>query len=197
VTRVIAIGTERLRVFLDPPASGRGPGVLRRLSESAGDFVLTRVFLTDGALAVAVLAVSFSGDALARRSVTAGLCTVLLALPLLWRRRAPVIVLGVIAMVAFAQWLASVPLLADVALLVALYTVAAHRPQRVAIAGAVVLEGGAVLAAVRWGTSAVATVASLSGAVVAALACGLYVRTRRAHVANLIERAARLEFERD
>jgi signal transduction histidine kinase len=103
----------------------------------------------------------------------------------------------VVAVVAFAQWLGRVPLVADVALLVALYTVAADRPRRVAIAGAVILEGGAVLAAIRWGESALATFASLSAAVVAALVSGLYVRARRAYVAGLIERAARLEFERD
>ncbi|MBO0804349.1 MAG: sensor histidine kinase [Nocardiopsaceae bacterium] len=101
------------------------------------------------------------------------------------------------AVVAFAQWLAGLPLLADVALLAALYTVAADRPRRVAVAGAVILECGAVLAAVRWGASAPVTFASLSGAVVAALVTGLYVRARRAHVASLVERAARLEFERD
>jgi signal transduction histidine kinase len=99
--------------------------------------------------------------------------------------------------VAFAQWLAGILVLADVSLLAALYTVAALRPPRVAAAGAVILEGGAVLAAVRWGASALATFAFLSGLVVAALVTGLYVRARRMYVASLVERAARLEFERD
>ena len=89
------------------------------------------------------------------------------------------------------------PLLADVALLAALYTVAADRPRRVAVAGFFIFEGGAVLAAARWGASALATFVSLSGVIVAALVSGLYVRARRAHVANLVERAARLELERD
>jgi signal transduction histidine kinase len=99
--------------------------------------------------------------------------------------------------VAFAQWLANLVLPADVALLAALYTVAANRPRRAAVAGAFILECGAVLAAARWGASALATFASLSGVVVAALVSGLYVRARRLHVASLVERAARLEFERD
>jgi signal transduction histidine kinase len=141
--------------------------------------------------------VSLLGDELARRSISAGLLTFLLALPLAWRRRAPITVFLVTAVVAFAQWLANLPLLADVALLAALYTVAADRPRRAAVAGAFILEGGAVLAAARWGESALATFASLSGVVVAALVSGLYVRARRAHVASLVERAARLEFERD
>jgi signal transduction histidine kinase len=188
---------ERLRVFLDPPDTGRDPGALTRLSGSLRAFTRTHVRVTDSAVAFAVFAVSLLGDGLARSSVSAGLFTFLLALPLAWRRRAPITVFGVTAVVAFAQWLAGPPLLADVALLAALYTVAADRPRRVAVAGAVILGGGAALAAVRWGESVPATFASLSGAVVAALVSGLYVRARRSHVASLIERAARLEFERD
>jgi signal transduction histidine kinase len=188
---------ERLRVFLDPPGTGRDPGALTRLLESLRAFTRTRVRVTDTAVAFAVFAVSLLGDRLARGSVAAGLLTFLLALPLAWRRRAPVTVFGVTAVVAFAQWLAGFPLLADVALLAALYTVAADRPRRVAAAGFFILECGAVLAAARWGASAMVTFASLSGAVVAALVTGLYFRARRAHVAGLVERAARLEFERD
>jgi signal transduction histidine kinase len=188
---------ERLWVFLDPPDTGRDPGALTRLLESWRAFTRTHVRATDTAVAFAVFAVSLLGDKLARGSVSAGLLTFLLALPLAWRRRAPITVLAVTAVVAFAQWLAGFPLLADVALLAALYTVAAERPRRVAAGGALILEVGAFLAAVRWGASALVTFASLSGAVVAALALGLYVRARRAHVASLVERAARLEFERD
>lgn len=82
-------------------------------------------------------------------------------------------------MAAFAQWLVGFPLPADVALLAALYTVAADRPRRVAAAGFFILECGAVLAAARWGASAMVTFASLSGAVMAALVAALYVRARR------------------
>jgi signal transduction histidine kinase len=188
---------ERLRVFLDPPDTGRDPGALARLLESLRAFTRTRVRVTDSAVAFAVFAVSMLGDRLARGSVSAALFTFLLAFPLAWRRRAPVTVLGLTAVVAFAQWLAGVPLLADVALLAALYTVAANRPRRVAAACFLVLEGGAAFAAARWGASAPVTFASLTGVVVAALVTGLYVRARRAHVASLTERAARLEFERD
>jgi signal transduction histidine kinase len=188
---------ERLRVFLDPPDSGRDPGALARSLESVRTFVRTHVQITDAALAFAVFAMSLLGDGLARRWVVAGLFTFLLAFPLAWRRRAPITVFLVTAVVAFAQWFVGPPLLADVALLVALYTVAAERPRRAAVAGALILEGGAGLAAVQWGTSALATFVSLSGGVVAALVSGLYARARRAQVAGLVERAARLEFERD
>jgi signal transduction histidine kinase len=188
---------ERLQVFLDAPDTGRGPGALTRLSGSLRAFTWTHVRETDSAVAFAVFAVSMVGDRLARGSVAAGLFTFLLAFPLAWRRRAPATVFLIIAMVAFAQWLAGYVLLADVALLAVLYTVAAERPRRVAAAGFLILESGAVLAAARWGASALATFAALSGVVVAALATGLYVRARRTHVAGLVERAARLEFERD
>jgi signal transduction histidine kinase len=188
---------ERARVLLDPPETERDPGALARLLGSWRTFARTHVQATDGALAFAVFAVGLVSDELAHRSAWAGLLTFLLALPLAWRRRAPITVFGVIASVAFAQWLASLQLFADIALLAALYTVAAARPQRAAVAVAFILEGGAVLAAARWGQSALATFAFLSGLVVAALVSGLYVRARRAHVAGLVERAARLEFERD
>jgi signal transduction histidine kinase len=188
---------DRARVLLDPPESERDPGPLRRLLESWLAFARTHVRATDVALAFAVFAVALISTAQAHRSVLAAVLTLLLALPLAWRRRAPIIVFLIIAAVAFAQWLASVPLLADVALLAALYTVAAVRPQRAALAGTLILEGGAVLAAARWGESALATFAFLSGLVVAALVSGLYIRARRMHIASLVERAARLEFERD
>jgi signal transduction histidine kinase len=188
---------ERLRVFADPPETGSDPSALTRLLRSSKAFTRAHLQAADSAFAFSVFAVSLISDESARHSVPAGLFMFLLALPLAWRRRAPVTVFAVIAMVAFAQWLAGFPLPADVALLIALYTVAAERPQRVAAAGAFLLEGGAVLAGVRWGASAAVTFASLSGLVVAALVSGFYVRARRAYVASLVERAARLEFERD
>jgi signal transduction histidine kinase len=189
---------ERLRVFLDPPEAGRDPGALTRLFGSSRALARAHVQVTDGAVAFAVFAVSLVSAEFARRSVPAALLTFLLALPLAWRRRAPITVFLVTAVVAFAQWLAGLQLLADVALLAALYTVAADRPRRAAMAGAFILEGGAVLAAVRWyGGSAPGTFALFSGVVVAALVSGLYSRARRSHVASLVERAARLEFERD
>jgi len=187
---------ERVRLLLDPAESERDPGALARRFESWRAFARTHVQLSDGALAFAVLVAGLVGAGLAHLSGWAWLLTFLLALPLAWRRRAPVNVFLVITAVAFVQWLASLELVADVALLVALYTVAARRPQRAGVAGGVILEGGAILAAARWGESALATFAFLSGLVVAALASGLYVRARRLHVAGLVERAARLEFER-
>nr|BFE79129.1 hypothetical protein GCM10020093_017300 [Planobispora longispora] len=78
--------------------------------------------------------------------------TAALALPLIWRRRAPLTVFGAVAAAAFVQWLMDVPLPADVALLVALYTVAANSDRRGTFAAAAVVEGGALLACLRWTT---------------------------------------------
>ena len=190
---------ERVRVLLDPPEIEHDPGRLTRLFQSWRTFARTHVQMTDGALALVVLAVGLLGLLATKRPdpIASVLLTFLLALPLAWRRRAPITVFLVIAVVAFAQWIAYLPLAADVALLVALYTVATESPRRAAVAAACILEGGAVLAAVRLDQSPFAAFAFLSGLVVAALVSGLYVRTRRSHLAGLVERAARLEFERD
>lgn len=184
-------------MFLDPPDTGRHPGRLNRLLGSWRTLARTHVHVTDAALAIAVCGAGLVSVALAHGSGWAVLLTFLLALPLAWRRRAPVIVFLALAAVAFGQWLAGLELLADAALLAALYTIAAYRPQRAALGAAAILTGGAVLAAARWGESAIATFAFLSGLVVAALAAGLYVRARRLHLASLVERAKQLEFERD
>lgn len=195
---------DRARVLLDPSESDASPGPLARLATSATWYARSHARLTDAAIAAAVFAAGALDNALDNKIaqhalISAGIFTFLLALPLVWRRRAPISVFLAVAVVAFAQWSANLQLLADVALLIALYSVANFRPRRAAVGAAIIAEIGAVLAAVRWSSSqsAIGTFALLSGTVVAALACGVYFRTRRAHVAGLVERAARLEFERD
>jgi signal transduction histidine kinase len=106
----------------------------------------------------------------------------------------------VVAVVAFAQWLSDVPLVADAALLVALYTVAEHQSRARALVAAGVLEVGVVLASLRFalpGESLVSSLVLLTGMVTAALFVGMTLRTRRAYVASVVDRAARLEVERD
>jgi signal transduction histidine kinase len=130
----------------------------------------------------------------------AWLFTVALAAPLLWRRRQPERVFASIAVIALAQWIADVIAFGDAALLVALYTVAATRPLRTALAAAAVLELGIVMAAVRWthgdGNPEDAFVA-LSGLATAAAVLGVNVQHRQALLASLRERATQLEAERD
>jgi signal transduction histidine kinase len=125
---------------------------------------------------------------------------VALVVPLIWRRKAPVAVFAVLAVVGLVQWAAGVHLGADVALLVALYTIAAYRPRRMALAAGAVLGVGAVLAATRFapaGDDVVASLIFLSGLVVAAFFIGTSVQNRRAYLAALVERANWLERERD
>ncbi|WP_369185442.1 sensor histidine kinase [Streptomyces sp. Y1] len=125
--------------------------------------------------------------------------TVALTLPLLWRQRAPRTVFGAVAVAAFVQWLANVQLPADVALLAALYAVAAHSGGRATLVAGAVVEGGALLACLRWATDGafLAPFVALTATVVATVALGTNARTSRAYLAALEERAARLEQHQD
>jgi signal transduction histidine kinase len=119
------------------------------------------------------------------------------AAPLLVRRIWPVPVLGCVLAISLAvaidQHTAN-----GLALLIALYTVTALRPRREALACAAALELFIVgctiwLAGTSWWYPAI----FLSGLVGAALGLGLYAATRHAYLAELRDRAARLERERD
>ncbi|MCU1492965.1 MAG: integral rane sensor signal transduction histidine kinase [Acidimicrobiaceae bacterium] len=127
------------------------------------------------------------------------LCDVGLLVPLVWRRRQPVVVFALLAVVAFVQWLTAEALVTDVALLAALFTVAFERPLRTAIAAGTVLEAGVILASFRWSLAGswIRSLVALSGLAAVALLLGAILRVRRAHLAELTERAARLELERD
>ncbi|MGW7582586.1 sensor histidine kinase [Kitasatospora sp. NPDC054768] len=125
--------------------------------------------------------------------------TAALALPLLWRRRAPRTVFGAVAAAALVQWLTGVQLPADVALLVALYTVAATSGRRGALVAGALVEAGALLACLRWATEGafLTPFVAVTAMVVAAAVLGVNVRTTRAYLAALEERAARLEHEQE
>ncbi|MFJ8856668.1 sensor histidine kinase [Streptomyces sp. NPDC102437] len=130
----------------------------------------------------------------ARELPVATALTAALALPLLWRRRAPLAVFGAVASAAFVQWLMDVQLPADIALLVALYTAAAHTGRRGTLLAGAVVEGGAVLACLRWAPDGafLTPFVALSATVVAAAVFGVNVRTSRAYLAAVQERAERL-----
>ncbi|MFI9591405.1 sensor histidine kinase [Nonomuraea sp. NPDC052265] len=141
----------------------------------------------DGLLAAVIFAVTLGPGRVAEGGPVALALQVALVAPLVWRRRAPMLVLCAIGAAAALQWAAGVQLPADAALLVALYTVAAHRPWRAALAAALALEAGVVLAALRWAPPGRMpfTVAALSAMSAAALAAGLWTRARQAYVTYL------------
>jgi len=125
------------------------------------------------------------------------LLAVALTLPLIWRRRAPFLVFCVIALIALGQWLMDVNTSADVSLLVAIYTVAAHEPRGRVIAACAMLELGIVLAVAHWAeTQVLPAFVLLTGMATAAVVLGLNVRTRRAYMATLEDRGRQLERER-
>ena len=118
--------------------------------------------------------------------------------PLLVRRIWPLPVFGWILLTAIAAGLWSRSAVDGVALLIALYTVASTRPRRDALVCAGLLEVVAVTALLlyansRWWFDAI----FVSGMVAAALVLGLYFAARRAYLAELHDRAERLERERD
>ncbi|MFF0142578.1 sensor histidine kinase [Streptomyces sp. NPDC005227] len=122
-----------------------------------------------------------------------------LVLPLLWRRRKPLEAFGVIVTVFVVQWALGAALRADVALFIAVYSLALHGRLRQLPWACGVMAAAMVLVAVR-----VRSVVSVWDALffllstaTAAVALGLMVRIRRAQLAGLRERAARLEIERD
>ncbi|MCF3184529.1 sensor histidine kinase [Streptomyces polychromogenes] len=135
----------------------------------------------------------------ARELPVAAALTAALALPLLWRRRAPVAAFAAVVAAAFVQWLADVQLPADAALPVALYTAAAHTGRRGTLLAAAVVEGGAALACLRWASSGafLAPFVALSATVVAAAVLGVNVRTGRACLAAVRERAERLALHQE
>ncbi|MFJ3233826.1 histidine kinase [Streptomyces sp. NPDC086787] len=122
-----------------------------------------------------------------------------LVLPLLWRRRAPAVAFGAVTAVFVLQWAIGAALRADVALFVALYSLTLHGRLRQLPWACAVTAGALGLVAAR--LSAAVSVWDalffLLSTATAALALGLMIRIRRAQLAGLRDRAARLEIERD
>lgn len=118
--------------------------------------------------------------------------------PLALRRRAPVTVFVVCLAFAGALIVVGIAPFADLSLLVALYSVAAHRPFRYAVGGAVVLVAAAVVVAIRFGPAGSADdeTAFLTGLALAALFLGTTLRGKRQYLSSVEDRAARLETER-
>jgi len=179
----------------------------------------------DGLLALLLVAIS-SGQWQGKYAAGIAAVSVLLAATVVPRRRYPVAAFAVAIIIGATQVAVGVqpaggarpdfglplsaslqPTMADVAILVLLYTVAAYRPRRVSLVALAACLAGAVAAIARWapahgahpGGPLFAAAAGLGGAALTAWVLGDSVayRYRRAYYASLEERAARLEAERD
>ncbi len=153
----------------------------------------------DLAICLTVAVVSVAGLLTQHRLTTLAVvfCAALCA-PLPLRRVNPMLCFGVVATVALAQWLLAAPQLADVAVLISLYWVTLDGSPTAAAIAASVVATGAIMAAWRWSPSEPLKVwVGLTGLATAAGVLGVSVRQRRALLASLQEKAARLEFERD
>lgn len=130
----------------------------------------------------------------------AWLLQILLVVPLIWRRRAPMAVFVVISAVALVQWLAGPELYGDLAFLIALYTVVAYEPRRISVAIALAVATAALgLGTSRWVAYSDATAASviaLTGMVGLPVTIGVIVRLRRRAAVSMREAATQAERKR-
>ncbi|MFG2957969.1 sensor histidine kinase [Streptomyces sp. NPDC048291] len=118
--------------------------------------------------------------------------------PLVLRRRAPVAVFWCCWVMAVLTWALGTVLLAESAVLVALYTVAAERSLRYSLSAALAVAAGAGVVAVRFGPpgSINDVVVVLTGLAAAAFFLGTTVRAQSRYLVSVEDRAQRLEQER-
>jgi signal transduction histidine kinase len=178
----------------DQRPGGGWPGVAR-----VREWTTLHPFVADGVLALGLLLAVGARTVVPGDVVLTRVFAVLLCAPLLLRRRYPLPVFGLLCAVAMTQWVLGFLMVADAALLVALYTVAAHCDRRLALAAAGVVEVGVGLAVVQWWhhTRGLPSFVFLTGMATAAFVLGVNLRTRRAYLISLVDRAVRAEHERD
>ncbi|HEY1623539.1 MAG TPA: sensor histidine kinase [Streptosporangiaceae bacterium] len=183
------------RTVLQPPEDitrdlfGRGRSLGRR-HPLATDAVLAAVLLALSTVWLAGSPFADFGNALIQTALVGAIAL---------RRRWPSAVFVAVSAIAFGQWLLGVPLIGDGALLIALYTVAAHQSRNRALLAAALVEVGAVMAAVKWEPAGPAprSLLFLTATVVAALTAGLTAASGSRYLTWMDERARRLAVERD
>jgi hypothetical protein len=136
------------------------------------------------------------------RSSAAPIWDVALVAPLVLRRRTPATAAALIGAVCLTQWRSGVLASGDLAVLIMLYSLGAWERRRWLLVMAVgVAEVGVVMAVTRWKPEGThqqwLSGLMVTGTVTAAWVVGLYVRTRRAYLASMIERAETAERDRD
>ena len=114
------------------------------------------------------------------------------------RRRYPIGAFVTVALAAALQFPLDVPAqVFDLALVIALYTVAANRSRRDALLALAVVELGVIASAFWWSDEPARGIFGPAVLAMAAVLLGDRMRLRRAYLSELEERAARLELERD
>lgn len=171
---------------------------------SAWEWLRDKKPLVDAFFALPVVFFSLPSLLIGPSGIGAGsyvLLTVALAGPLVLRRTFPRTVFAVVALVSFVQCVrGQMPVPANVAVLMGLYTVAAGCAFRWGLAAALIGEVGAVMVTYRYPSGASDrkfTFVMMTVLVAGVYVLGLHMRTRRAYLRSVEERAERLERERD
>jgi signal transduction histidine kinase len=171
---------------------------------SAWDWLRRKKPLVDAFFALPLLVLSLPSMVGGHYGIGApgvALLTFGLLAPLVLRRTFPRAVFATVALVSGVQCLVGVePVQANIAVLMGLYTVTAGNSFRWGFAAALVGELGALLVTVRYPNSAddrKYVFAMLTVVVAGVWLLGLHMRTRRAYLRSVEERAERLERERD
>ena len=181
------------------PEGSSDPGSVAGPSRSPG-FMRRHPGLTAAALVVGLLLTNLGRmyHSQGRHDGVIPVISLVVVLPLLWRRRAPMLTFLISSAAAGVQWAVTGPLFVDLALLVSFYTVASTCSRRRTLLAAGILEFGVVIAVARYGQGGYALAALLlTGLVVAAGMLGINIQVRSAYLAEVEAKAARLEFERD
>ncbi|TDD82945.1 sensor histidine kinase [Actinomadura rubrisoli] len=168
------------------------------------DWLSGKTPLVDAFFAAPVLFLalpSMLGQGVGMGAAKYGLLTFLLLGPLVLRRTYPRTVFAVVSIVSCVQCVLNiVPVPGNIAILMGLYTVTADFAFRWGLAAALVGELGAVMATWRYvsgAQDAKFTFVMFTAVVAGTWILGLHMRTRRAYLRSVEERAARLERERD
>ena len=171
---------------------------------SAWDWVRRKKPLVDALFALPVLLVSLPSmlrDPYGIGRVEHVLLVVGLVGPLVLRRTYPRTAYAAVALVSCVQCALEIqPLPANIAVLMGLYTVTAGHSFRGGLAALAVAEAGALMATYRYpsGSDDMRTSFVMLTVLVAGVwLLGLHMRTRRAYLRSVEERAERLERERD
>ena len=172
------------------------------MNRSLSSLLRNRPLLVDVGIAAATALLTVLVDVLGpdHRTTGALFWDVALAAPLVLRRRMPAVAASLIGAICLTQWAAGTLASGDASVLVMLFALGAWEARRWLLAASVVVaEVGVVLAVTRWAPPSHAWLSALmiTGTVTAAWVLGVYVRTRRAYLTSMIERAETAERERD